>query len=1149
MTRVEKSRAVSPNTARHEMKSKNYPILNFNSLQMYNKNGNIGTPVPDNKQLSRLLRIKVLFLLAAIGLFGSVAAQTSAPDARISLNLQNVPLKEVFSRIEDQSNYIFVYYDNILDASRRVSISVSDQTVGDVLEVLFAGTENTWKLSGRQIVIGKAAAVGKTEKQATLRVMGSVKDHSGEPLIGVTVFVKERPNIGTATDINGNYLIAERRDDVLEFSYVGYKTQDVAVAGRGLLDVVLEQNDALLDAVEVVGYGVQKKISVIGSQQSIQVDELKVPAANLTQGLAGRVAGLVSVQRTSEPGFDDADIYIRGISTLTASMSAPLTLVDGVPRSFANVDPEDIESFSILKDASATAVYGVRGANGVIIINTKSGLKGRPKFTVRYTEGITTPTKITDFVDGATYMEMSNEASTTRGGGTLYSREVIEKTRTHADPYLYPNVDWMDEILRDYSHNRSANVNVSGGSDKAVYYIGLAYYDEDGMYKDTKLADYNSNTYYRRYNVTTNLTLNPFRTTEIKLGIQGYLANANYPASSQATIFESAYFTQPTYIAPMYPDGKLGAFSGGGLNPVAELGATGYANQWRSQVYSNLRVTQQLCKGLSITGMFSFDTYNYTSNRFTKSPNTYHATGRDANGNLIYEQTRQGTENLAYSLSAKGDRTIYLEAALNYKNTFGRHDVSGMLLFNQSDEINTKATNVEEALPYRFRGLAGRFTYGFDDRYFAEFNFGYNGSENFAPKNRYGFFPSMGLGWVISNESFFEPLTGVIQYLKVRGTWGQVGNSQISGRRFAYLATVTDSSSTSYTFGKNMDQNFGTTAINEYAVDVTWEVADKTDIGVDMRLLNNKLNFQFDYFKESREGIYLRRSSIPAYVGMINNPYGNIGRVENKGVEFSINYANSWGDWSLSLMGNYSFNRNKVLEDDSTAAYPWQSTIGNKVGQRFGLVALGLFESYEEIAASPMQTGDTRPGDIKYKDVNGDGKIDEYDKVPIGWGSVPEIMYGFGFSIGWKNLSLTAMFQGAAHVDAMLSGEGVLPFSQGSSRGNLLSNITDRWTEQNPSQDVFYPRLSIGNINMNYETSTWWLKNTDYLRLKNIELSYRLPDRWMKRIHLDNARVFIQGVNLLTFSSFKIWDVELGDGRGARYPNIASVSLGVNFNF
>ena len=473
------------------------------------------------------------------------------------------------------------------------------------------------------------------------------------------------------------------------------------------------------------------------------------------------------------------------------------------------------------------------------------------------------------------------------------------------------------------------------------------------------------------------------------------------------------------------------------------------------------------------------------------------------------------------------------------------------MLFNQSDEINTKASNVEEALPYRFRGLAGRFTYSFDDRYFGEFNFGYNGSENFAPNHRYGFFPSVGLGWVITNEPFFKGggATEVIQYLKLRGTWGRVGNSNISGRRFAYLATVKDNKDTSYQFGKNMDQTYGTTAIDEYAVDVTWEIADKANIGLDMRLLNNKFNLQFDAFKESRKGIYLRRTSIPSYFGMINAPYGNIGKVENKGIELSVSYANSWNDWSLSVMGNYSFNRNKVLEDDSTVAYPWQRTIGNKVDQRFGLIALGLFESTEEIAASPVQVGDTRPGDIRYKDINGDGKIDEYDKVPIGWGSVPEIIYGFGFSVGWKSLSLSAMFQGAAHVDAMLSGEGVLPFAQGSSRGNLLSNITDRWTEANPRQDVFYPRLSIGNMNMNYEASTWWLKSTSYLRLKNIELSYTLPDRWMKRIHINNARIFIQGVNLLTFSKFKLWDVELGDGRGAKYPNIGSVSLGINFNF
>lgn len=723
---------------------------------MYNKNGKIGLFKADNGGLFHRFRITFLFLLATIGFIRPVSAQTAEAAKTITLNVQNRPIKEVLTLIERQSDYIFVYYDNILDIHRKVTLKVTNQPISAVLKQLFAGTDNTWKLSGRQIVIGRSVAAAAATPRKITRITGVVRDQNNDPLIGVTIRIKARPNIGTATDINGKYLLDVYPDEVLEFSYVGYKSQDVSVAGQEIVDVVMLQNDAILDAVEVVGYGVQKKISVIGSQQTIATKELKVPVANLTQGLAGRVSGLVSVQRTSEPGFDDANIYIRGISTLTASMSAPLTLVDGVPRSFSNVDPEDIESLSILKDASATAVYGVRGANGVIIINTKSGLKGRPKFSVRYTEGLTKPTKITDFADGATYMEMSNEASLTRGGGKLYSQEIIDKTRRGEDPYLYPDVDWMKQILRNFSRNRSANVNVQGGSDKAVYYIGLAYYDENGMYKDTKLADYNSNTFYRRYNVTSNLTLNPFRTTEIKLGIQGYLANANYPASSQASIFESAYFTPPTYIAPLYPDGKLGAFSGGDINPVAQLGATGYANQWRSQVYSNLRITQQIYKGLSVSGMFSFDTYNYTSNRFTKTPNTYHATGRDANGNLLYEQTRQGTENLAYSLSAKGNRAIYLEAAINYRNTFGKHTVSGMMLFNQSDEINTKASNVEEALPYRFRGLAGRFTYSFDNRYFGEFNFGYNGSENFAPNHRYGFFPSVGLGWVITNEPFFK---------------------------------------------------------------------------------------------------------------------------------------------------------------------------------------------------------------------------------------------------------------------------------------------------------------------------------------------------------------------------------------------------------
>ena len=461
---------------------------------MYNKNGKIGLFKADNGGLFHLFRITFLFLLATIGFIRPVSAQTAEAAKTITLNVQNRPIKEVLTLIERQSDYIFVYYDNILDIHRKVTLKVTNQPISAVLKQLFAGTDNTWKLSGRQIVIGRSVTAAAATPRKITRITGVVRDQNNDPLIGVTIRIKARPNIGTATDINGKYLLDVYPDEVLEFSYVGYKSQDVSVAGQEIVDVVMLQNDAILDAVEVVGYGVQKKISVIGSQQTIATKELKVPVANLTQGLAGRVSGLVSVQRTSEPGFDDANIYIRGISTLTASMSAPLTLVDGVPRSFSNVDPEDIESFSILKDASATAVYGVRGANGVIIINTKSGLKGRPKFSVRYTEGLTKPTKITDFADGATYMEMSNEASLPRGGGKLYSQEIIDKTRRGEDPYLYPDVDWMKQILRNFSRNRSANVNVQGGSDKAVYYIGLAYYDENGMYKDTKLADYNSNT-------------------------------------------------------------------------------------------------------------------------------------------------------------------------------------------------------------------------------------------------------------------------------------------------------------------------------------------------------------------------------------------------------------------------------------------------------------------------------------------------------------------------------------------------------------------------------------------------------------------------------------------------------------------------------
>jgi len=1102
-------------------------------------------------------RIKITMLLAVLLMLG---INSQAQELKKSIVLHGVTVEKVLSEIENNSDVLFVVSDSKVDTQRNVSVSSTSRNVDDVLAELFVGTQVKWKKDGNKIILTvgmpstDARQLSSASASKTLRVTGMVKDAGdGLPLIGVNVILKNNPKVGTATDINGNYIIEAKKGDVVLFNYVGYNDTEFVVDGNTEVNVAMRMDTEELNQATVVGYGTQKKISVIGAQQNISAVELKTPTANLSNSIAGRVAGVVSMSRSGEPGYDDATIYIRGISTLTASMSEPLTLVDGVPRSISQVDPEDIESFTILKDASATAIYGVRGANGVIIINTKSGSAGKPKFDIRYTEGFTRFTAVPEFVDAVTYMQVANEALTTRGQTARYTQSDIEMTRSSADPYLYPDIDWMDMLFKDFGRNRNANANISGGSDKAIYYVGLSYYGEDGLYKTDRRHDYNANTSYARYSVTSNLTLKPHSTTEIKLGIQGYLANANYPAASNSTIFGAAFTAQPNYIFPVYPNGYIADKPSGTItNPYAVLNEQGYANQWRSQLFSNLRITQQLpwiTEGLSISGMFSFDNYSYTSNRYTRKPNTWMTLGRDEDGHLIYQQTATGTEALSYSRSSSGSREIYLEASLNYKRSFGEHDVSGMLLYNQSDELNTTASSVETSLPYRFMGLAGRVTYAYADRYFAEFNFGYNGSENFAPSNRFGFFPSVGLGWAISNEKWFEPVTKVINFMKLRATWGKVGNSKITGRRFAYLATI--QGRYNYTFGQSSEQNFNGLEIGEEAVDVSWETAYKWNAGLDLNTLDNALSLHLDFFHDFREGIFLSRGDLPWYVGMTNMPLGNLGKVKNKGFEISADYKKQFDDnWFLSVMGNVSFNRNEVVDNDVRYAYPWLDVRGQRVGQRYGYIAEKLFESDEEVAKSAYQSGDTRAGDIKYRDLNADGKIDQYDKAPIGWGTVPEIMYGFGFSLSYKGWSLSAMFQGAGHVDVHVGGVGVSPFSEGMSTGNIMSNISDRWTEDNPRQDVFYPRLSYsGNMNMNYETSTWWLQDASYLRLKNLQFAYSFPKIWMDKIHLSNLTLFFQGTNLLTFSKFKLWDVEKSDGRGSSYPNTSSYSIGLNFSF
>jgi len=548
--------------------------------------------------------------------------------------------------------------------------------------------------------------------------------------------------------------------------------------------------------------------------------------------------------------------------------------------------------------------------------------------------------------------------------------------------------------------------------------------------------------------------------------------------------------------------------------------------------------------------MFSFDNFNEHDISRTKTVDGYIATGRDDEGNLELDQTRVGQSYLSYSRSNGGNRLMYTETAINYANSFGKHDVTGMVLYNQSDFVDAFAGDFISSIPYRYRGIAGRTTYAFDRRYMAEANFGYNGSETFAPDKRYGFFPSFGVGWLISNEKFFGHLSNTFQLLKLRFSSGLVGNSNITGRRFAYISTV-DGGNGGYTYGISMNNYIGGLDIGDYAVEVTWEKAQKSNLGIDIKTLGNSLSITADVFREVRTGIFRQRGDITQYLGLRNLPWGNLGEIHNKGVDATFEYNKKVGQVDLSFRGNFTWNRAIVINDARAPwPYPWQQIIGRKLGQRFGLIALGLFQDEKEIANSPYQTGINKPGDIKYKDLNADGVINDKDKGPIGNGSIPEIVYGFGPTISYKGFSLGAFFKGISKVDIYLNGAGLQPFALGSTRGNLFTEISDRWTPDNTNPNPFYPRLTYGTDNMNYQTSSWWIKNGAFIRLQNVEFSYTIPkSSWFPKLGLSNCRIYFLGYNLVTFSKFKMWDVELGDGKGAMYPLIKTYNIGIDCRF
>ncbi|HVU55228.1 MAG TPA: TonB-dependent receptor [Puia sp.] len=1093
-----------------------------------------------------------LALLLTAGLFTS----TFASAQNISLTLSNAPLKEAFQKIRQQTGLDFLYDEEVLQKTAPVSLSVSNVPLKQALDRCFEHQPVSYTILKNSVIIKPRIEPGTASKAQPIVVKGHVSDAKGQPLAGVTIRAK-KAGISTESLGNGQYALRLPDDkDTLVFSFVGYGAREVPVRG-GNIDIVLEEKVGGLDEIVVVGFGQQRKLTTIGAQSTIKAEDLRQPVANLTDVIAGRVAGIIGVQRSGQPGYDNAEIYIRGISTFTNS--SPLVLVDGIERDFANLDPEDIASFSILKDASATAVYGVRGANGVILIQTKKGRVGRPTINFQYDQGLTQFTKIPKFADGVTYMQMANEAyhnSNPNDPLPKYSQDRIDKTASQADPDLYPNVDWFKTLFNTFGQNRRARANANGGSENAQYYLSVGYYDEKGMYKTDQLANYNSAIKFTRYNFTANLDLQLTKTTKVAFGASGWIADGNFPGNSVDAIWGSAYLLPPIVIPAVYSNGLHSQIRTGDINnPYNLLTQSGYVTEFKSQLWSNIRLTQDLgfwLKGLSATGMFSFDNYNQHIISRTKTVDGYLATGRDSAGNLLLDRTSVGTNYLGYSRTNGGSRQFYAEAAVNYNRTFGKHNVTGMILYNQSDKVDAFAGDFISSIPYRYMGLAGRATYAYDNKYLAEANFGYNGSETFAPDHRFGFFPSFGAGWVASEESFFKPLENAIQFLKLRFSYGLVGNSNIGGRRFAYISTVGGGNG-GYSYGQNgVNNDISGLDIGDYAVSVTWEKAKKANLGVELKTWQNALSLTVDFFNEDRSGIFRQRGDVPGYEGIRTLPYANLGEIHNRGIDATVEMTKKAGkDLTLIFRGNITRNKAIIINDANAPwPYPWQQRIGRKLGQRFGYTALGLYQSDKEVTNSPYQTGDNHAGDIKYKDLNGDGVINTYDQGPIGYGSIPEIVYGFGPTINWKGWSLAGWFKGISNVDIQLNGDGLQPFSQGGERGNLLARITDRWTPGSTNPHPLYPRLTYGNDNMNYTGSSWWVKNGAFLRLQTAQLSYNFSNRrWLSAAGLSSLDIYFIGYNLLTVSGFKLWDVELGDGRGSQYPLVKTYNLGIKTTF
>lgn len=1048
-----------------------------------------------------------------------------------------------------------------------------------------------------------AAITFTASAQTEVTVRGVVKDSTG--VIPAATIRDPDSKIGASTNGEGQYSIKVPKTSKLVFSFIGYKSKTIFVAdykpnaeGVYVISVTLLPDLSSLDEVTVVGFGTQKKTSVISSIVTIDPKELKGPTSNLTTMLAGRVAGMVAYQRSGEPGGDNANFYIRGLGNFGSGKQDPLILIDGIESSnndMARLQPDDIASFSVLKDATASAVYGARGANGVILIMTKSGVDGKTKFRFRAENSLSGNVRNFQFADNVSYMKMANEASLTRNPLAIlpYLQTKIDATAAGENELLYPNNNWIDRLIKDRTINNRYNLNATGGSAKARYYVAGTYNVDNGVLKVDKLNNFNSNIKMKNYAIRSNINLNITPTTEAIIRVSGQFDDYRGPVGGRdengnringgEKIFNQAISSNPVMFPAIYPASyspftKHPLFGNARtigdsfyVNPYAEM-VKGYEDRNASTLQTQLELKQDLnflTNGLSARMMTYARRYSFFNVSRQYSP-FYYTSNVQPDGQITLSPLNDGgigslspvgTEYLSYSEGEKElNSTFYVETAVNYNRTFNdKHNVTGMVISTMRNYLSGNAGSLQLSLPSRNLGLASRVTYGYDNKYLAEFNFGYNGSERFSDKNRFGFFPSFALGYLVSNEKFFEPVKSFITTMKLRATYGLVGNDQIgrSQDRFFYLSEVNMNDGTyGARFGELLEGYRNGISVSRYANNlITWERSKQVNFGLDFNI-KNALDVNIDVYRNTRSNILTERTFLPSSMGLQAPVRANTNKLQSQGVDIATTYNKSFGNGMyIQARGNFTYVTNKILVYDepsfSDKEY-YRYHVGRPSTQRFGYIAERLFIDDQEAMNSPQQFGakagvDYRGGDIKYRDVNGDGIISDADMVPLGHPESPEIIYGFDGTVGYKGFDLSAFFQGSARSSFFINSDKIAPFvfSNGNQNG-LLSVIKDSyWSEENRDIYAFWPRLSQTPVANNNKTSTWWMRNGSFLRLKSVELGYSLTKNTAKKLGLSSLRMYVNSSNLAVISSFKLWDPEMG-GRGLGYPIQVVYNVGFN---